>query len=53
MARVMVIDYACPMCEVVVATTNPGEDIECDECGTACVELQDTEMRDTCSEVLP
>ena len=53
MAHVMVIDYACPVCEVVVTSANPGEDIECDECGTACVELHDTEERDTCGEVFP
>ena len=53
MARVMVVDYDCPVCDVVVASANPGEDIECDECGTACIELQDTEVRDTCGEVFP
>lgn len=47
----MVIDYWCPVCDVVVVAANPGEDIECDECGTACVEAHDPEVSDERSTV--
>ncbi|MBK9497499.1 MAG: hypothetical protein IPO08_23845 [Xanthomonadales bacterium] len=34
----MVSDFYCPLCRIEVAAANPGEVIECDECGTVCIE---------------